>query len=195
MAVSNVTSTAASYLSGSSNPYQSVQTTYNQFQQSVTSGNLPGAQQVYTSLVKALQNSPIGQADSAVSTPVLNSLVNVATALQSGDLSQVQTALTSLGQSINTAAQGAAGSSSSSGSSSALSPQQLTATLVSQIMNTMSGGGSDSLLAAMNGNTSSSSSATTDPMLQALSGSNSSSGTSTTDPLLQALTSGVNIVV
>jgi hypothetical protein len=193
MSVSNVTSSASSYLTGSSNPYQTVQTTYNQFQQNVGAGNLPGAQQVYTSLVKALQNSPIGQADSSVSTPVLNSLVNVATALQSGDLGQVQTALTSLGQSINTAAQGASSSSSSSSSSSALTPAQLTATLVSQIMNTMNGGGSDSLVSAMNGDTSSS--GTTDPLLQALSGSNASSGTSTTDPLLQALTSGVNIVV
>lgn len=193
MTVSNVSSSAASYLTGSTNPYQTVQTTYSQFQQNVGSGNLPGAQQVYTSLVKALQNSPIGQADSSVSSPVLNSLVNVATALQSGDLGNVQTALTALGQSINTAAQGAASSSSSQGSSSStLSPSQLTATLVSQIMNTMNGGGSDSLLAAMNGDTSSSGS--TDPLLQALSGS-SSTNSSTTDPLLQAMTSGVNIVV
>jgi hypothetical protein len=191
MTVSNVTSTAASYLTGSSNPYQTVQTTYGQFQQNVTSGNLPGAQQVYTSLVKALQNSPIGQADSSVSSPVLNSLVNVATALQSGDMSSVQTALTSLGQSINTAAQGASSTSQSS-SSTAMTPSQLTSMLVNQIMSTMSGGGSDAMLSAMSGSTSSSSS---DPLLDAMSGSTSGTSTTSSDPLLQAMSSGVNIVV
>lgn len=193
MTVSSIASSNSNYLTGSSNPYQSVQTTYNQFQQNLTSGNLPGAQQVYTSLVKALQNSPIGQADSSVSSPVLQSLANVATALQSGNLDNVQSALTSLGQSINTAAQAAATGTSSQSASSALSPSQLTATLVNQILSSSTGTGSDALLSAMMGN--SSSSASSDPLLNALAGSNSTDSTATTDPLLQAMTSGVNIVV
>jgi hypothetical protein len=194
MTVSSVTSNAGSYPTGSLNPYQSVQTTYNQFQQNLTSGNLPGAQQVYTALVKALQNSPIGQADSTVSAPVLQSLVGVATALQSGDMNNVQSALTSLGQSINTAAQGAASGTPTQSPSTALTPAQLTSTLVSQILNAGSGSssGSDALLSAMMGNATSNSS---DPLLNALAADGTTASTATTDPLLATMASGVNIVV
>ena len=129
--------------------------------------------------------SPIGQADSSVSGPVLKTLVDVATALQSGSLDGAKSAFSTLGQSINAAAQAAAVSPSTG---AALSPQQLTTTLVSRILSQMNGSGSDPLIAAMGGG----SSATTDPLLAALNGNDGKTGG---DPLVAAMSSGVNIVV
>jgi hypothetical protein len=191
MTVSNVSSSASSYLANTQNPYQTVKTTYSQLQQNLTAGNVPGAQQVYSALVKALQNSPIGQAGNSGTTAVLQSLISVGQALQSGNISDVQSAFTSLGQTINSAAQD---TSSSSTSSTALTPAQLTATLVNQIMSASNGGSgaSDPLLAALTGS-SSSDTGSTDPLLNAMNASDNSSNS--TDPLLSMPTSGVNILV
>ena len=191
MAVSNVSSSASSYLANAQNPYQTVKTTYGQLQQNLTAGNLPGAQQVYSALVKAVQNSPIGQAGNSGTTAVLQSLISVGQALQSGNISDVQSAFTSLGQTINSAAQD---TSSSSSSTAALTPAQLTATLVSQIMSASNGGsgGTDPLLAALTGS-SNSGTGSTDPLLNAMNASDNSSGS--TDPLLSTPSSGVNILV
>lgn len=191
MAVSNVSSSASGYLATAQNPYQTVKTIYGQFQQNLTAGNLPGAQQVYSALVKAVQNSPIGQAGNSGTTAVLQSLISVGQALQSGNIGDVQSAFKSLGQTINTAAQD---TSSSASSSAALTPAQLTATLVSQIMSASNGGSgpSDPLLAALTGS-SNSGTGSTDPLLNALNASDNNSGS--TDPLLSTPTTGVNIVV
>jgi len=195
MAVSNVSSNASGYLANTQNPYQTVKTTYGQLQQNLTAGNLPGAQQVYSALVKAVQNSPIGQAGNSGTTAVLQSLIAVGQALQSGNLDNVQSAFTSLGQTINSAAQDTA----SQTSTAALTPAQLTATLVKQIMSASNGGssGTDPLLAALNGSDASGSSSTgsTDPLLNAMSANDAANNSTSTDPLLSASTSGVNIVV
>jgi hypothetical protein len=189
MTVSSVTSGLASYLASAQNPYQTVKTAYSQFQQNVTSGNLPGAQQVYTALAKALQNSPIGQSGGDGYATVQQSLAAVAQALQSGDMGGVQTALTSLGKTINAAAQGAGAASPSA--PAVMTPAQLTASLVNEIVNggATSGSGSDPLLAALNGSNGSAG-AGTDPLLAALDNNNAG-----TDPVLSPPTSGVNIVV
>lgn len=178
MTISSITSGLAGYLTGAQNPYQAIKTTYGQFQQNLAAGNLPGAQQVYTALAKAIQNSPIGQSRGEGYAAVQQALGGVAQALQSGDIGGVQTALASLGQSINAAAQNAAASPSAPMTSS-----QLTASLVNEIVN--GGAGTDPLLAAMNGSAGSES---TDPLLAALDGNSGASS----DPLP---TSGINIVV
>lgn len=179
MTVSSITSGLANYLTGTQNPYQAVKTTYGQLQQNLTAGNLPGAQQVYTALAKAIQNSPIGQTRGEGYAAVQQSLGTVAQALQSGDIGKMQTALASLGQSINDAAQ------SSASQNAPMTQPQLTASLVNEIVSGASGVGADPLLAALNG---SAGSGSTDPLLAALDGNADNSS----DPLP---TSGVNIVV
>lgn len=191
MTISSIASGLGNYLASSQNPYQTVKTAYGQFQQNLTSGNLPGAQQVYAALAKAIQNSPIGQSGGDGYAAVQKSLAAVAHALQSGDLGGVQTALTSLGQTINAAAQGAGAAPQSTPGT--MTPAQLTASLVNEIVSggNANGSGTDPLLAALNG--SSANAGTTDPLLAALDGSGNPG--SSTDPLLSAPTSGVNIVV
>jgi hypothetical protein len=182
MTVSSITSGLANYLTGAQNPYQAVKTTYGQLQQNLTAGNLPGAQQVYTALAKAIQNSPIGQTRGEGYAAVQQSLGTVAQALQSGDLGNIQTALASLGNSINTAAQSVGAASQAP---APMTPSQLTASLVNEIVSGNAGGaGTDPLLAAMNGSGGSGSS---DPLIAALDGD---SDTASAPP-----PSGVNIVV
>jgi hypothetical protein len=190
MTISSVSSALSGYLTGSQNPYQTVKTTYGQLQQNATAGNIPGAQQVYTALAKAIQNSPIGQTGGAGYDAVQQSLAGVAQALQSGDLSGVQSALTLLGQNINAAAQNAGAAAPSP--TTPLTPSQLTASLVNDIVTGGNATGTDPMLAAMSSSIGASAPTSSDPLLAALSGSN---GATSTDPLLAALTAGVNIIV
>ena len=190
MAVSNVSSNVSSYLTNAQNPYQAVKTTYGQLQQNLTAGNMSGAQQVYSALVKAIQNSPIGQAGNDGTVAVQQSLITVGQALQSGNLGDVQLAFTALGKTINSAAQSAASPSSTA----ALTPAQLTAKLVNQIMSAGNGGsgGTDPLLAALNGSTGTGS---MDPLLNALNGNDAANNATGTDPMISTPSTGVNIVV